>query len=366
MKIGAIIQELELLAHPTLQEEYDNAGLITGNPGVECTGILVSLDATEAVIEEAINKKCNLVVSHHPIVFRGLKKINGKNYVERAIIKAIKQDIALYAIHTNLDNVLQGVNGKIADVLGLTNRKILVPKNKFLLKLSVFVPVEHKEKLLNALFEAGAGQIGNYSECSFQVPGEGTFTAGSAASPYVGEKGSRHLEREVKIEVILPAWLKGRVLAAMKLAHPYEEVAHDLYQLENSLQDTGAGLIGHLPEKMQEVDFLRFVSEKFRLKLIRHTPLLKKEVQKVAVCGGAGSFLTGAALVAGADVYLTGDIKYHEFFDADGRLLLADIGHFESEQYTIDLLTDVLQQKFPNFAVLKTGVLTNPVHYFTA
>jgi len=364
MKIQDITSLLEKLAPPSLQEGYDNAGLLTGHPSWECSGIIVSLDATEDIVDEAIGKKANLIVAHHPIVFKGLKKITGKNYVEQTIIKAIKNDIAIYAIHTNLDNVMHGVNGKMADMLGLVKRQVLLPKEGLLQKLAVFVPATHKEKLLEALFTAGAGNIGNYSECSFNTSGTGSFKAGENTDPFVGKKGERHYEDEVRIEVILPLWLQNQVLNAMKAAHPYEEIAFDLYGLNNIHEQTGSGMIGELQNAVEERAFLEQLKKIFKVSVIRHTAFTGKPIQKVALCGGAGSFLTGAAKAAGADVYVSADIKYHEFFDAEGRLLLADIGHYESEQFTIDLLFDILREKFPNFAVLKTGVNTNPVKYF--
>lgn len=364
MTISDITGYLEAIAPPALQESYDNAGLITGLPGWPCTGAIISLDATEAVVDEAIRKNCNLVISHHPIVFGGLKKINGKNYVEQAVIKAIKNDIALYAIHTNLDNILQGVNGRIADKLELTNRKILFPKSSSLKKLFSFVPVEHADKVLNALFEAGGGNIGNYGECSYRVEGTGTFTAGEGTDPFVGEKGKRHHEKEAKIEVIFPSYLEATMVKALKVSHPYEEVAYDLVSLSNAHPGLGAGIVGELPRSMDESSFLGHVKERFGLKLIRHTRLNGREVKTVALCGGAGSFLISSALAAGADFYITADLKYHEFFDANNRMVLADIGHYESEQFTIDLLHEILQQKFPTFASLKTEVNTNPVLYF--
>ncbi|MBS1509870.1 MAG: Nif3-like dinuclear metal center hexameric protein [Bacteroidetes bacterium] len=364
MLIHDITTFLEQLAPPSLQEHYDNAGLLTGNPQWECTGMITTLDATEEVVLEAAEKKCNLVVAHHPIIFGGLKKITGKNYVEQTIITAIKKDIAIYAIHTNLDNVIHGVNGRMADQLGLINRSILSPKNETLKKLNTFVPAAQAEQVRNAIFAVGAGHIGNYSECSFSAPGEGTFKAGAGSNPFVGKQGERHTENEMKVEVVVPAWLEKKVIKAMIDAHPYEEVAYDLVKLDNHTQNTGSGLLGVLPEPMEESAFLALLKERFNLTVIRHTPLTGRKVQKVALCGGAGSFLTGAAIGSGADFYITGDIKYHEFFDANGKLVIADIGHFESEQFTTDLLFDVLSEKFPTFAVLKTGIKTNPVHYF--
>ena len=364
MLIKEITSLLESIAPPALQESYDNAGLITGQPSWECTGIICTLDATEEVIIEAIEKKCNLVVAHHPIIFSGLKKINGKNYVEKAIITAIKNDIAIYAIHTNLDNIINGVNKKMADALGLTIRQILSPKENQLIKLYTFVPVEYAEKVRSAIFEAGGGHIGNYSECSFNAPGEGTYKAGDDTNPFAGEKNKRHSENEIKIEIIFPQWLQQPIISALLAAHPYEEVAYDLVKLSNNLTTTGSGLIGEFKEPMSETDFLHHLKKSFNLQLIRHTPLTGKPVKKVALCGGAGSFLIKRALGAGADFYVSADIKYHEFFDANGRMVVADIGHWESEQFTIDLLYEILKEKYPTFALRKTEVCTNPVCCF--
>ncbi len=364
MQIAEVIKFLESLANPSLQEHYDNAGLITGNADWECKGIICSLDSTEEVIKEAIKKKCNLVVAHHPIVFGGLKKINGKNYVEKTVITAIKNDIAIYAIHTNLDNVIDGVSGKMATMLGLKNLSVLSPKENMLKKLFVFAPVEKSAEVRDAIFAAGGGHIGNYSECSFNVEGTGTFKAGAETNPYVGNIGEQHQERELKIEVVFPAFLENKVVTAMKRAHPYEEVAYDVITLSNSHPGTGAGVIGELPEEMGESLFLDRLKAVFRLRVVRHTQLMNKPVKRVALCGGAGSFLISSALRSGADIYITGDVKYHEFFDANERMIIADIGHYESEQFTIDLLQEILEQKFPTFAVLKTEVMTNPVHYF--
>jgi dinuclear metal center YbgI/SA1388 family protein len=364
MIIQDIIAALEKIAPVVLQESYDNAGLITGNPQWPCTGVITTLDATEAVVLEAIEKKCNCIVAHHPIIFSGLKKITGRSYIEKTIITAIKNDIAIYAIHTNLDNVIHGVNGRIADKLGLINRKVLQPKTGILKKLFSFVPVEQAEKVRQAIFAAGGGHIGNYSESSFNATGSGTFRAGEGSHPFVGEIGKTHTEAEVKIEVVFPGWLQQPVVDAMIAAHPYEEVAFDIIALQNNNSLVGSGLTGELPEAMAEKAFLELVKEAFKLPVIKHTPLTGKSIKKIALCGGAGSFLTGAAISAGADFYISSDIKYHEFFDADDKLVIADIGHYESEQFTIDLLFDILSEKFPTFAVLKTAVNTNPVRYF--
>ncbi len=364
MKIAEIISFLESVAPSTLQESYDNAGLITGNSTWDCSGIIVCLDAIEEVIMEAVEKKCNLVVAHHPIIFSGLKKINGKNYVEKSIITAIKKDIAIYAIHTNLDNVLHGVNGKIALLLGLKNCRTLQSKEATLKKLYSFVPVNFVEQVRNAVFEAGGGCLGNYSECSFNSEGTGTFKPNVGANPFVGEINKRHSENEIRIEVIFPTHLENKILSALKVAHPYEEVAYDIVALKNSDPNIGSGLFGELETSVSEIEFLNLLKSIFNLTVIRHTKLIGKPVKKIAICGGAGSFLISNALAAEVDFFISSDIRYHEFFDANGKMVIADIGHFESEQITIQLLQEVLEQKFPTFAVLKTSINTNPVHYF--
>ncbi len=364
MKIKEIVKYLEQVAPPSLQESYDNAGLLTGSGDWECSGVLCTLDSTEAVVEEALSRNCNLIVAHHPILFKGIKRLNGNHYVERTLLKAIKNDIAIYAIHTNLDNVSHGVNGRIADKLGLIRRQVLAPLNGRLRKLYTFVPTAHTEKVREALFAAGAGEIGRYSECSFEVSGTGTFKAGLDTNPFVGKQGERHLESENKLEVIFPDWTQGAVLQALFQSHPYEEVAYDVVELSQPFASIGAGMLGELEKPMAGADFLAFVANVFGISVIRHTALTEDPIKKVAVCGGAGSNLIYNALNMGAQAYLTADIKYHEFFEADGRLVLCDIGHFESEQYTITLLSDILQQKFPTFAVLKSELNTNPVHYY--
>ena len=364
MQISDIIGHLEMLAPPAYQEHYDNAGLLTGSSGWECRGVLAALDVTEEVILEAAVRGCNLVVGHHPIIFRGLKKITGRDYVERAVIAAIKHDIGIYAIHTNLDNVMAGgVNGRIADKLGIGGRRVLAPREGVLCKVYCFVPVGHLEAVRAAMFGAGAGHIGGYSECSFGTEGFGTFKGGEGAQPFVGQVGTRHTEPEVRLEVILPVHLSRVVVEAMIAAHPYEEVAYDLVPLANVHNGIGAGLVGELATPVEEEAFLERLCEVFGVPVVRHTRLTGRPVQRVAVCGGAGSFLIPNALDSGANFYITSDVKYHEFLDANDRLVIADIGHFESEQFTVGLLIGHLREKFSNFAVLKSDVRTNPVHY---
>ena len=364
MTIKTIIEYLETIAPPAYQESYDNCGLIIGNKNAECSGILCTLDVTEDVLLEAKQRNCNLIVAHHPLIFNSIKKITGNNYVERTVIAAIKSDIAVYAIHTNLDNVLNGVNAVIADKLNLQNRKILLPKQNIYTKLFTFVPTDYAEKVKDALFAAGAGNIGNYGDCSFGVGGKGSFKAGENTNPFVGEKNIRHYETEEKVEVIFPTYLQNKIIEALLAVHPYEEVAYDLVSLSNSATNVGSGIVGELKDEISEEEFLQLLKKQFGLKVIKHTPLLGKRVKKVAVCGGAGSFLTKTAIAAGADFFVTADIKYHEFFDADNKLVIADIGHWESEQFTSDLLVNRLQSKFTTFAVLKSKVNTNPVNCF--
>lgn len=362
-KIKEIIYFLENIAPRPLQEDYDNAGLLTGNQQAETVNILVSLDVTEAVVEEAISKNCNLIISHHPIIFRGLKKLTGSNYVERTVIKAIKHDIALYAIHTNLDNISTGVNRKIGEKLGIKNMQILSPKNNNLAKLTTFVPSENTERVLDALAEAGAGNIGNYKKCSFRLKGKGTFQPTEDANPYIGRSNVLEEVEEERIEVLFPAYLKSQVLKALQQAHPYEEVAYYLHNLENENQDTGSGMIGELEESMSADAFIVFLKKVLRVPVIRHTALVKNKVKKVAWCGGSGSFLLKSAIRQQADVFISADFKYHEFFDADDNIIIADAGHYESEQYTQDLLQELLISQFNNINILKTELNTNPIRY---
>ncbi len=363
MQASEIIKYLEELAPPSLQESYDNSGLLVGDSSTEVTGIMVSLDCTEDVIDDALSQGCNLIISHHPIVFSGLKRFNGKNYVERTVMKAIKNDVLLYAIHTNLDNVSDGVNQKIAEKLGLLNTRILAPKKQLLKKVVTYCPTAHAENVRNAMFDAGGGSIGNYDQCSFNTDGTGTFRGNEKTNPFVGNKGEMHSESEVRIETIVPEFRVKSVLAAMKSAHPYEEVAFDIYPMENIWKEVGSGMIGELPEEMDALEFLKSLKTKMKTDCVRYTLPHKKNVKRIAVCGGSGSFLLENAVGAEADIFITGDYKYHQFFDAENKIIIADIGHFESEQFTIELLAEKLAQNFPIFAPRLTRVKTNPINY---
>ncbi|MDX5419578.1 MAG: Nif3-like dinuclear metal center hexameric protein, partial [Hymenobacteraceae bacterium] len=343
-----IIRVLEDYAPIPYQESYDNSGLQTGNASEAVTGVLLTLDCTEAVIDEAIAKGCNLVVAHHPVIFKGLKSLTGRSYVERTIIKAIRHNIAIYASHTNLDSVHNGVNAKIAEKLQLTNIKMLSTKPQTLMQLVFFVPVENTEEVLSAIHKAGAGQIGEYSDCSFQVQGTGRFLPTEHADPTIGEPGKAEQVQENRVEVIFPAFKQQKIMQALLQVHPYEEVAHYLTQLENTNQEVGIGMIGELREPLSEEAFLAYIKEKMQLDVVRYTPIGEKTIRRVAVCGGSGSFLTKDALKNGADAYVTADVKYHEFFDAEGQLLIADIGHYESEVFTKEIFYDTISKNFAN------------------
>lgn len=362
-KIKEVVSFLEGLAPSSLQEGYDNAGLIVGSFNEEVTGVLVCLDSVEETIEEAINEGCNLIVAHHPIVFNGLKRFNGTNYVERTVIKAIQNKIAIYATHTNLDSVKDGVSWKIAEKLGLQNVRVLSPKGQRLFKLETYVPKDHVESVLNAMFNAGAGRIENYSECSFTQKGVGSFNGNDDANPFVGTKGERHLEEEVKVEVVVGVDEKFKVIGALNEAHPYESVAYYLLAVENAHPTQGLGVIGELSEESEAIAFLGHIKEVMQAGMVRYTNPVKTNVKRVAVCGGSGSFLLSTAKKAGADIFLTADFKYHEFFDAEKQIVIADIGHYESEQYTSELLSEKLSQKFSTFAVRISAINTNPVNY---
>lgn len=365
MVLQEIISHLEKVAPLQFQETYDNSGLITGNRKMKITGILITLDCIESVVEEAIANNCNLIVAHHPIIFSGLKKINGNNYVERVIIKAIKNDIAIYAIHTNLDNVAHGVNSKLCEKLGLLNCRILSPKRDLLRKFVTYCPIDSAEKVRQALWNAGMGKIGNYDEVSFNSSGIGTYRGNDNSNPAIGEKGKLMREPEERIEMIYAVHQEAALLEALRSSHPYEEIAYELIPIENAWKNVGSGMIGELEKPIPITEFLKKAKLALNAAVIRHTPLLGKLVSKVAVCGGSGSFLLGDAISAGADVFVSSDFKYHQFFDADGKIVFADVGHFESEQFTIDLLYDILTQKFPTFAIRKTDINSNPITYLT-
>ena len=363
MTIKELTSKIEEFAPLALQEGYDNAGLIIGEPETTITGALITVDVTEEVIAEAIQKKCNLIIAHHPLIFSGIKKLNNKNPVERMVTSSIKNNIAIYAAHTNLDNVAQGVNAAIAKKLGLVNTSILAPKENLLKKLVTFCPVGHALQVRNAVFGAGAGHIGNYDSCSFNTSGEGTFRAMEGADPFVGEVKKLHFEKEVRIETIFPGYQKNKVIAALIQAHPYEGVAYDIYPVENQFGNVGAGMIGELKVEENTMGFLLRIKQIFKTGCVKHTKIINEKLSKVAVCGGSGSFLVQDAIAAGADIFITGDMKYHEFFDAGNKIVIADVGHYESEQFSKELLMNIINKKSPTFAARISETNTNPISY---
>ena len=363
MKIKDVTTILERLAPLSYQESYDNSGLIIGDRNDDLKSILITLDCTEEVLDEAIKNKCNLIVAHHPILFKSIKKLNGDNYVQRVIIKAIKNNISIYAIHTNLDNVMDGVNSTIANRLELINCKILQPKYDILKQLIVYCPESYSKKLKESLFSLGAGAIGDYEQCSFSSKGIGTFFPKNDSKPFIGEVGKVHEAPEDCIEMIFPKNIEGAIIECINKNHPYEEVAYQIFNLDIKYKNVGSGLIGELKESIEEKDFLSCLKDKMNTSIIRHTNLRNKKIKKVAVCGGAGSFLLSTAISKNADIFISSDFKYHEFFDADNKLVIADIGHFESEQYTKDLIYDFLRKKITKFAVRLSQVNTNPINY---
>ncbi|WP_298263827.1 Nif3-like dinuclear metal center hexameric protein [uncultured Lutibacter sp.] len=363
MKIKDITSCIEEIAPLNYAEDFDNVGLLVGDYNTNVTGVLVTLDTLENVVEEAIEKNCNLIVSFHPIIFSGIKKLNGKNYVERVVLKAIKNDIAIYAMHTALDNSIIGVNAKIAEVLGLKNTNILIPQKNTIKKLTTYAPNNNAEMVRQALFKVGAGSIGNYNNCSFNIEGYGTYKGNENSNPTLGEKGKLHIENETLISVIFEKHKERSILAALFKSHPYEEVAYEITSLDNTNQEIGMGMIGELITEQEELQFLNFLKETMNAKGIRHSKLLNKPIKKVAVLGGSGSFAIHNAINSGADIYITSDIKYHEFYKAENKLVIADIGHFESEQFTKNLLVDILTKKFPNFAIILSQKNTNPIYY---
>ena len=277
------------------------------------------------------------------------------------LIKAISNGIAVYSCHTNADAVLQGVNGKICELLQLQNCRTLDAVKDLLIKIVTFVPEAQAEAVRNAIFEAGAGHIGQYDCCSFNTKGEGTFRALEGANPFIGTKGALHSEAEIRIETVAPAFLEAKIVSAMRSAHPYEEVAYDVYPLKNRWNGAGIGMIGELVIPQTAENFLQDVKQIFRSQSVRYAGSARM-IRKVAVCGGSGNFLISKAKAAGADIFITGEMKYHDFFGAEG-IILADIGHFESEQFTTDIFIALLIENFSNFAIHFTKVNSNPIKY---
>ena len=366
MKLSDLVNHLEYSVPPSFQESYDNSGLQVGEMNKEINSALLSLDVTENVIDEALSKGCDLVITHHPLIFGGLKRISGRTEVERVVLKAIQNNISIYSMHTNLDIVKGGVSYRMAEKLGLENIIPLVPLEGNLLKLAVFVPLDYADKVRAALFNAGAGNIGNYDRCSYNIEGYGTFRAGPGTDPFTGDQNSDHSEKEIRVETVLPVHLKSKVIKSMIEAHPYEEVAFDIFKIENAVPGAGLGCIGDLNKAVEEKELLESVSAIFNAKGIRHTSFRGSKVMRVAVMGGSGADYTGMARSAGADAYITADIKYHSFFEGRSDMLIADIGHYESELPALEIINELITKKFPKFAVRFSEINTNPVNYLQA
>ncbi len=363
MKIGEVVDYLNSLAPPVLQQSYDNSGLLLGDPGAELTGVLIALDVTEAVIGEAVNKGLNLVVSHHPLIFKGLKSLTGADYVEKAVIHAIQHRVAVHAMHTNLDVLYNGVNRRICEKLGLTQLRVLSPRRHLLRKLVTFVPLSYADKVREAVFSAGAGTIGNYDQCSFNIPGQGSFRGSENTNPFAGEKGKLSFEDEIRIETIFPSYLEKAVIEALLSVHPYEEVAYDIYPLDNAFDRIGEGMTGILVTPLEAIPFLQHVKTVFSCASIRYAGPADKPIRTVAVCGGSGGFLIPEAIRQETDAFISSDFRYHQFFTAENKILIADIGHYESEQFSKEIIFEFLTKKYSNFAIHFSESITNPVKY---
>ncbi len=363
MIVQDVINYIEELSPLAYAEDFDNVGLLVGNKNDHLSGVLVTLDTLEVVIDEAIEKKCNLIVSFHPIIFSGLKKLTGNTYVERVVLKAIKNNISIYAMHTALDNCFTGVNAEICNVLGLKNKKVLIPQKGTIKKLVTYVPKKNADVVREALFKAGAGNIGNYNHCSFNSEGKGTFNGNENSNPVIGERGKTQSELEIQISITYTKHIENKVLKALFKHHPYEEVAYEILTLENTNQHIGIGMTAELDKGMDEIEFLKFLKQKMNTGCIRHSKLLGKKIKRIAVLGGSGAFAIAHAKRSEADIFITSDIKYHEFYKAEGKMIIADIGHYESEQFTKTLLVRYLTKKIPNFAIVLSISNTNPVKY---
>ncbi len=366
MKLIEIIEYLETVAPLSYQESYDNSGLLVGNENLTIKSVLTCLDCTEEVIEEAINKKCNLIISHHPIIFNSFKKITSSTYNERVILKAVKNDIAIYAIHTNLDNIQGGVSFILANKFGLLNPKILKKKENTITQLITYCPETHIKKLESALFSVGAGKVGSkYDQCSFISQGVGGFRPLDKANPYIGSKNERFSQNEDRLELVFPSYLEKNIIQTLFDTHPYEEVAYELIRLGNKDETIGSGVIGELKSEMDVLSFFKLLKKYMPFKFLKHTKFSNQaKVKTIAFCGGSGVSLLQEAIIQKADIYISSDFKYHDFFEVDNKIIAVDIGHYESEQFVPNLISEILKKKFPKLAVILTKINTNPISYY--
>lgn len=367
MLIKEIIDAIESIAPLPLQEEWDNCGVQVGPTDNECTGVMVCVDCTPVVVEEAIAMNCNLIVSHHPLIFGGIKQLTGKTEAERCVINAVTAGLTIYSSHTALDNSPNGISHRMASLLGLEDVDVLVPREADQLKLVAYVPVSKLDDVRLALFDAGAGAIGNYDFCSFATDGRGSFRALDGANPYVGEVSQLHFEDESRLEVLLPRWKRRDVELALRQVHPYEEPAYEFSEVVAASRPAGSGCVGHLPQPMTVAQLALFAKERFGCQAVRlscyHGDPMVHTVRRVAVCGGAGGSFIGAVKRSGADAYITADLRYHDFVDYGKRLALIDVGHFNSEQCAKEIFYQLICEKFPNFAVHTSKNEKNPIQY---
>ena len=364
MIVQELLKTLEQWAPTAYAEDFDNVGLLIGNSQSKCSGVMITLDCTEAVINEAIADNCNVIISFHPILFSGLKKITGANYVERVAIKAIEHKISIIALHTRLDNHPDGVSNILCKRLKIKKSQVLIPKKDNLKKLVVYVPENYTEAILESLHKAGAGNLENYKECSFLLEGTGRFMGIDKSNPHIGKPSEKISLKEIQINVVFESHLYHDIQKALREAHPYETIAYEVYSLINSFSEVGMGRIGSLKKEMDLSSFLNFVKKQLNSKVIRHSPPTNKLIKKVAVLGGSGSFAIEDAKRQGADAFITADLKYHQFYQGEKSLLLVDVGHYESEQYIKNLIFDYLTEKLPSFAFVLSRTKTNPVNYF--
>ena len=363
MKLKELVSFLDTAIPVSFQESYDNSGLQLGDPETDISRALLTLEINARVMDEAIRENCDVIISHHPLIFDGLKKITGRTTTEKLVRTALQKGIAVYSAHTNLDAVQGGVSWRLAGKLQLSGIRVLSPLSHRVMKLVTFVPTDHSTAVRDAVFSAGAGVIGKYDNCSFSLEGKGSFRAGEGSNPFRGETGSVHSEDEVRFETIFYSHLKDKVLRALMDSHPYEEVAYDLYLLENENIDAGLGCVGNLSQELEENKFLGFVAETLEAQGLRYSELTGRKIKKVALCGGSGAFLLKEAISSGADAFITADIKYHTFQEAAGRILLVDAGHYESEKFSAEILYDLIIKKFPTFALRFSEINTNPINY---
>ena len=368
MNVGELIKQIEDWAPPGAAWEKDNVGLQVGSRGDKLKNILLCLELDEEVLKQAIKKKCNLIFTHHPLIFNPIKNLDfEKSKQARLIQHLIKQNISLYSAHTNLDFTRDGVSFELAKSLKLKNVTFLEHEEANQFKVVIFLPAVNVDELSEALFSVGGGVIGNYENCSFRIAGEGTFKGNEDSNPVIGKKGNTEKVEEVRLELIVDSWNLGRIVNAIKKHHPYEEPAYDIYPLKNKNTNFGAGAIGELDKELSEKEFLNFVSKSLKIGKLKYCIGSGKKIKKVAVCGGSGSELLSRAINSGADAFITADIKYHAYHDAEGKILLIDAGHYETEIGSLNIVKKRIEKILSGkdyIKVFKFSGSTNPVKFY--